>query len=624
MIHLISLKAYLTACFPPRVHFINVAIRLNLAGTQFNWALLGLLTLQVYNFHVKFPNERLSLKVFGPRLLFPLRFESTKRSQCTGFFSWTWCRRLSQVTSRSACWFSVGETLVCFRNSHGLNALSPFSQGWAFPQSRLMFRFSSLGLSTLSSNSTAIHGTHRSHRRIYVLGGQTSRFVLGICGLIIVIVLLQSFPAMITGVIHANTSSQLAEIPGLILAAKICLLGSAICDVVITATMVVLLNHYRKLAPWTKTDSLLTKLIYHTVQTGAITSIVTIAEIVLFLTYPEYLYHEVPGRIHPRKNVGIPEPHSRFSDHPSIPDSSLPTRRIPLKGVYTKFVTSLLRLNWLKFQPKLVTSRQPMETTSGRVRKYVRCYGGHLSTMMPTSTPARNRRQLSDARRCQVAAARAMRRIPDLCTSRRVCPGPCIRQAVGYQSDLLKKRPCILNEKITRPIPAWFWVKEVSMLLLSRNEVCVHGGYAALKEASYMHHSVLDVGTRCCRSQISCAGVMVVVVVEAKGLTCHVMFNIRWTLQWAVSNSRGGDDASRGVHVSAVTELENIFLRSRFQTSDSLDIRRRDYGRALFQLTTLSLYPRFFTHFQHLAGKWVVQLKALIVETLGAISPANN
>ncbi|KAF8180525.1 hypothetical protein K438DRAFT_1976714 [Mycena galopus ATCC 62051] len=215
-----------------------------LAGTQFNWALLGLLTLQVYNFHVKFPNERLWLSLV---LVSSFLYVS------------------NQLSGRS---FSVGETLECFRNSHGLNALSPFSQGWIF------FAW-----------------------RIYVLGGQTSRFVLGICGLIIVINLLQSSLSMITGVIHANTSSQLAEIPGLILAAKICLLGSAICDVVITATMVVLLNHYRKLAPWTKTDSLLTKLIYHTVQTGAITSIVAIAEIVLFLTYPEYLYHEVSGFI---------------------------------------------------------------------------------------------------------------------------------------------------------------------------------------------------------------------------------------------------------------------------------------------------------------------------------------
>ncbi|KAJ6545884.1 hypothetical protein DFH09DRAFT_871222, partial [Mycena vulgaris] len=60
------------------------------------------------------------------------------------------------------------------------------------------------------------------------------------------------------------------------------LLGSIFCDVIIAVTMIIILLQYRKETPWKNTDSLVTKLIYHTVQTGAITVIVSLLDLGLF------------------------------------------------------------------------------------------------------------------------------------------------------------------------------------------------------------------------------------------------------------------------------------------------------------------------------------------------------
>jgi hypothetical protein len=88
-----------------------------------------------------------------------------------------------------------------------------------------------------------------------------------------------------------------------------------VCDVVITVTMVIIvrpsssllpprfyvklllrtqLSEYRAATPWKGTDSLITKLIYNTVETGAVTSIVAVADVVLFITLPSTNLHQWP------------------------------------------------------------------------------------------------------------------------------------------------------------------------------------------------------------------------------------------------------------------------------------------------------------------------------------------
>ncbi|KAJ7670321.1 hypothetical protein B0H17DRAFT_1086027 [Mycena rosella] len=113
---------------------------------------------------------------------------------------------------------------------------------------------------------------------------------------------MQCFSAIISNALFLVTT-ELSEITKLTAGVKLWLFGSAVCDIVITVTMIVIFSQFRRKTPWTKIDSLLTKLIYHTVETGAITSIVAILDVVLFILYPKNFLHEAPQRFHAWKTV---------------------------------------------------------------------------------------------------------------------------------------------------------------------------------------------------------------------------------------------------------------------------------------------------------------------------------
>ncbi|KAJ6455582.1 hypothetical protein C8R47DRAFT_1082694 [Mycena vitilis] len=137
--------------------------------------------------------------------------------------------------------------------------------------------------------------------RISVLAGDKNRYVLEICVLIVVVELKQSLSAIVNGIRYAF-SSQLSDILQPIVGVEN--FGSAVCDIVIALTMITIgpasygvfaqLTRYRRMTPWKKSDNVITKLIYNTVETGAITAITAIVEVILFLLYPQYLFHETP------------------------------------------------------------------------------------------------------------------------------------------------------------------------------------------------------------------------------------------------------------------------------------------------------------------------------------------
>jgi hypothetical protein len=57
---------------------------------------------------------------------------------------------------------------------------------------------------------------------------------------------------------------------------------------------IIQLSQLRKKLPWSKSDSIITKLIYNTVETGAVTAVVAIVDVVLFISYPGNYLHEAP------------------------------------------------------------------------------------------------------------------------------------------------------------------------------------------------------------------------------------------------------------------------------------------------------------------------------------------
>ncbi|KAF7348889.1 hypothetical protein MVEN_01409100 [Mycena venus] len=225
-----------------------------LIGTQLNWALLGVLMLQVLNFASTYRKERVGIKALVYWLLF---LDLTQTALASHF---AFCILVS---------------------------------GWGNPLVFIQLPWSSCTVPVLAGFISASVQIFFAWR-IYALEGRRNHYILGICGLIVLLALMQSLCAIVNG-IREGIDSQLANFPSFAVGVKIWLIGSAVCDVVIAATMITILARYRKMTPWKKTDNIITKLIYHTVQTGAITAIVAIVDMVLFLIYPQYLFHVAPS-----------------------------------------------------------------------------------------------------------------------------------------------------------------------------------------------------------------------------------------------------------------------------------------------------------------------------------------
>ncbi|KAJ7114674.1 hypothetical protein C8R43DRAFT_1039185 [Mycena crocata] len=225
-----------------------------LAGTQANWALLGTLTLQVYKFHICFPKEKTWIK----SLVYGVFFLEILQTAITSHF-----------------------------------AYSLLVTGWGNPDAFVHLAWSSLATPIFTGITSATVQLFFAWR-IYVLKGQ-SIIYRAITALIVMVALMQSLAAIISDSRFAVTT-DVNEIPKLILGVKVGWpIGSAVCDVIITVTMLVILTGLRKLTPWTKTSTLIEKLQYNIIQTGAITSIVAIFDVTLFLVFPANNLHQTPA-----------------------------------------------------------------------------------------------------------------------------------------------------------------------------------------------------------------------------------------------------------------------------------------------------------------------------------------
>ncbi|KAJ6604364.1 hypothetical protein DFH09DRAFT_1300599 [Mycena vulgaris] len=128
-------------------------------------------------------------------------------------------------------------------------------------------------------------------RRIYILKGENIVYRV-VAAMVVMLALMQSLAGIISDARFAVTTA-VAEFASLMVGVKVWLIGSAVCDVLITVTMVVIFSQYRQNTPWEKSDSLITKLIFNTVGTGAITSIVATLLVILFIVFPTNNLHQV-------------------------------------------------------------------------------------------------------------------------------------------------------------------------------------------------------------------------------------------------------------------------------------------------------------------------------------------
>ncbi|KAF7300097.1 hypothetical protein MKEN_01332900 [Mycena kentingensis (nom. inval.)] len=224
-----------------------------LAGTQANWLLLGTLMLQVYKFHICFPKERWWIKA----LVYTLTTVECTQTAITSHFAY------------SILVLSWGDPTI-FIHLPWSSLAGPICTGVTSASVQIFFAW-----------------------RIYTLKGE-QLWAKAICVVIVLLALMQSLAAFISDALFAVTT-DVSRLPALITGVKVWLIGSAVVDVLITLVMVMILTQYRMKTPWKRTDSLITKLIYNVIETGAITSVVACADVALFITRPTDNLHQTPA-----------------------------------------------------------------------------------------------------------------------------------------------------------------------------------------------------------------------------------------------------------------------------------------------------------------------------------------
>ncbi|KAF8184354.1 hypothetical protein K438DRAFT_1974553 [Mycena galopus ATCC 62051] len=212
--------------------------------THGKWALISALTLQVYKFYVCFPKEHARIKVLV-YLVFLLQLAQT------------------------AIMSHFAYTILVLR--------------WGEPNA---FNFPWSGfISPISGGLTSAIVQIFFARRIFILKGD-KMWACVVAGIIVLLSLMQSLAGIINVAIFAAFTTEVSELKHFATGVKVWYIGSAVCDIVITMTMTFILNDYRSKIPWKTTDTLLNKLIFNTIETGAATTFVAIVGVVLSILFP--------------------------------------------------------------------------------------------------------------------------------------------------------------------------------------------------------------------------------------------------------------------------------------------------------------------------------------------------
>ncbi|KAJ7894641.1 hypothetical protein B0H14DRAFT_2559071 [Mycena olivaceomarginata] len=247
----------------------------SLAGSQVNWALISALALQVYKFHVSFPKERTWIKALV-YMLFLLQL--TQTAIMSHFAFEVLCLRWGEPTA--------------FLKLPWSSLLSPISGGVTSTVVQIFF---ARLVHTAFVACPRFHADTLSFRRIFVLKRDTL-WARVVAVAIILLALMQGLAGIINTAKFAVTK-EVSQLEHLGTGVKVWLIGSAVCDVAITVTMSFILAEYRSSTPWQKTDTLITKLIFNTVETGAVTIIVATVEVVLFILFPATNLDQLPYAI---------------------------------------------------------------------------------------------------------------------------------------------------------------------------------------------------------------------------------------------------------------------------------------------------------------------------------------
>ncbi|RPD80296.1 hypothetical protein L226DRAFT_197045 [Lentinus tigrinus ALCF2SS1-7] len=220
-----------------------------LFGHLFNYGLFGILTVQVYVYHLLFPRDPIRLKV----LIYSLYTIE--------------CLQVAMASHDANKVLGVGwGNVEELYKAHWLWITAPVMTG--IVSTTVQFYFS---------------------WRIYVLSGSALLSVF-IC----LIALMQGCAALASG-ITAHLLNNSADLQDKTMPTHIVwMVGSTTCDIVITACMVYYLSRGRQ---GMATDALLSRLMRSTVETGALTASVALLDLVLFTTCRHNNLHMTPALV---------------------------------------------------------------------------------------------------------------------------------------------------------------------------------------------------------------------------------------------------------------------------------------------------------------------------------------
>ncbi|PFH47414.1 hypothetical protein AMATHDRAFT_6758 [Amanita thiersii Skay4041] len=227
-----------------------------LVGAIINWALLGTLWLQIYLYAISFPNDRWWTKT----LVYTVFVLDLTQTACATDWAWTML-------------FSTwGDPSVFLLTSWSI-FITPITAGLVTIFVQIFFAW-----------------------RIWRLRNN-SIFVRGISVLIVLVSLMQGISAItIGGILAVGSRNLLAEMDVITKPVEVWLIGSFICDLLIASTMIAILLEAKQALSFKRTESIITGLIVHTVETGAVTVVTACVEVVLFLLHKDNYLHLVPTK----------------------------------------------------------------------------------------------------------------------------------------------------------------------------------------------------------------------------------------------------------------------------------------------------------------------------------------
>ncbi|KAJ7020243.1 hypothetical protein C8F04DRAFT_1144793 [Mycena alexandri] len=223
-------------------------------GNILNWLFTGTLVMQLYTYYQNFPTDRIGIRilVYG---LFLVDIAQT-------------------VILTHHGWFFI------------INAWGQASMFDIVPWSSTMIPI----LCGFVSATVQIFYAWR----IWML--TTSRMVRSVAVLIVLVALTQGLAAIITGFVSLKTPTQ-ENLIRLHPEFSIWLGGSFACDIMITACMTYVLAAAKARTFWASSETMVTRLINHVIQTGAATVICAAVDLALFIGVAHTNFHFVPAYI---------------------------------------------------------------------------------------------------------------------------------------------------------------------------------------------------------------------------------------------------------------------------------------------------------------------------------------